>query len=254
MTRRPPRRITLGHPVGSKSVVIAAVVVTVGGLVGACSPSGDEPAPGPGVEASTRSDNPEPMPTPSVTPTPSVWSGALERGPLGVAHQGRTFRDPRDAAATWVDIKGVTFGGNVQPSWTLRLQARPPRAARLEPGRLIGYGLVVNTNGDDAADYVIGIDNAAPDRGDFHVWVTDLATGETREQVGPPYGFPVEFAHPDESHPGEAYVPRMLFTFLTGSAPPGVDSSAQFYAWAAESRKGEIVALDYAPDGGWMEQ
>ena len=182
------------------------------------------------------------------SPTPSVWSPLLERGQLGLVHRGRTYHDPQDASEDWVDLKRVSFSGRLQPHWSMRLQARPPRAAGLEPGRLIAYGVVLDTDGDHAADYVIGIDNAGPERGDFRTWVTDLATGQTDEQVGPPYGFPIEFIHPDEEG-GNAGVGLW---FLGGSAPPGVDSSARFYVWAAESRDGEIVASDYAPDGGWM--
>ncbi len=36
--------------------------------------------------------------------------------------------------------------------------------------------LLTDTNADGTADYLVGIDNDAPERGDFHVWVTDLAT------------------------------------------------------------------------------
>jgi hypothetical protein len=53
------------------------------------------------------------------------------------------------------------------------------------PGLLIAYGLVLDTTGDGVADYVVGIDNDAPDREDFRVWVSDLATGETDERIGP---------------------------------------------------------------------
>ena len=124
---------------------------------------------------------------------------------------------------------------------------QPPRATRLERGRLIAYGVVLDTNGDGNADYEVGIDNDALEPGDFHVWVTDLATGETKEQLGPPYGFPIDFAHPDEEDGGSGVT---LF-FLPGSAPADMTESVRFYAWAAESRDGEIVASDYVPDTGW---
>ena len=68
--------------------------------------------------------------------------------------------------------------------WTFALAAPPPEAETLDATQtLISYGLVFETTGDGRADYVVGISNDAPVRGDFRVWVTDLASGETREQV-----------------------------------------------------------------------
>ena len=90
----------------------------------------------------------------------------------------------------WVDVTRVRYSNadNV-PYWVIELAARPPRAAGLEPGQFIAYGLVLDTTGDGVAHYLVGIDNDAPQRGDFHVWVTDLRTGETDEQIGPPAAF-----------------------------------------------------------------
>jgi hypothetical protein len=192
-------------------------------------------------------------PTPTPTPTP-VWSPVREGGDLGV-YRGTARMDPHDTAVGWVDVVHVRYDeGSTQPSWSIELAARPPLAANLEPGHLIAYGLVLDTTSDGVADYVIGIDNDAPKRGDFHVWVTDLATGETDEQIGPPYGVPIEFFHPDEREPGDGPRPRtMEFTFLGGSAPADLDpDTVRFYAWASEARDGEVIASDYAPDAGWM--
>ena len=99
---------------------------------------------------------------------------------------------------------------------TSPISASPPRAKRIGESNLrasspaaagidlaetvIAYGLTLEINGDGVASPP-GIDNDAPRRGDFRVWVTDLATGDTDEQLGPPYGFPVEFSHPDEHRP-----------------------------------------------------
>lgn len=181
-------------------------------------------------------------------PTPSVWSPVHERAALAVP--AKELLDPNDAPVGWVDVTRVGFdpGGN-DGSWSIALAAEPPRPADREPGLLIAYGLVLDTTGDGVADHLIGIDNDAPERGDFHVWVTDLATGETDEQVGPPYGFPIEFAHPDERREG----PTMMFTFLLGSAPEDFNpETVRFYAWASATRDGEVFAWDYAPDAGWM--
>jgi hypothetical protein len=79
--------------------------------------------------------------------------------------------------------------------------------------------------------------------------VTDLATGQIRKQVGPPYGYPIDFAHPDEQKHGGPT--SMLFYFL--QAHPDMDPvQARFYAWSCVSRDGEVIAWDTAPDTGWM--
>ena len=193
-------------------------------------------------------DAPSPPPE-TPTPTPLIWSPVLERGALAV-HRGRTWQDPRDVPVEWVDVTRARFYYSFgQPNWSIELAAKPPPAARREPGLLIAYGLVLDTTGDGVADYVIGIDNDAPEQGDFHVWVTDLTTGETDEQIGPPYGFPIEFSHPDEKGSG----PTMYFTFLPGWAPEDLDpQTVRFYAWAAASNGDEVFARDYAPDAGWL--
>jgi hypothetical protein len=156
--------------------------------------------------------------------------------------------DEGDAALAYADIERATVDNASQPHWRLSLAASPPEAATLDPAStVISYGLAFETTGDGAADYVVGISNDGSTPGDFLVWVTDLATGTTEEQDGPPYGFPVEFAHPDEG--GGA---GMLFTFLGGSRPPGVTLSTPFYAWTSVEEDGEVVAWDYAPDEGWI--
>ena len=151
------------------------------------------------------------------------------------------------------DIRSVRAGEFNDGYWIIELVAKPPLIGRIESGLVIAYGLVLDTTGDGVGDYLIGIDNEAPERGDFHVWVTDLATGETDDQIGPPYGFPIEFSHPGAAQPGEHLRRTMVFTFLPGSAPEDLNpGSVRFYAWASASRGGEVFAWDYAPDAGWM--
>jgi hypothetical protein len=103
-------------------------------------------------------------------------------------------------------------------------------------------------------DHLVGINNDASEAGRFRIWVTNLATGATEEQDGPPYGFPIEFSHPDEREPGagDAGNPGMVFTFLPGTRPAGVTVSTRFYAWASVEEAGTVVAWDYAPDIGWV--
>jgi hypothetical protein len=165
------------------------------------------------------------------------------------------WQDPNDASVGWVDVERVAFSPDGQAHWYIELASKPPLAADLEPGMIIAYGLVLETTGDGVADYLVGLDNDTPEPGDFHVWVTDLATGETDEQIGPPYGYPIEFFHPDEAQPGD-FPPgspaTMIFTFL-GDPPYGLNASTpRFYAWTSATRDGEVVAWDYAPDTGWI--
>ena len=112
------------------------------------------------------------------------------------------------------------------------------------------------TTGDGVPDYVVGISNDAPRAGDFRVWVTDLVTGTTQSRSGPPYGYPVEFGHPDEWREGDPLATTIMFTFLTstGTLPPGIDLDARYYAWASQTENGQVVAWDYAPDFGWLER
>jgi hypothetical protein len=237
--------------------VAAAVVVLLTAMVGpGWQPLAVEPA-APQLIA------PQPDPT---TPSeqlwpqdPQEWPGPLRgRGTLVRQMQGTgdvwSWQDPLDAAVGWVDVERVATSMGSQPHWYIELADKPPLAAGLEPGLIIAYGLVLDTNADGAADYLVGIDNDAQEQGDFHVWVTNLGTGETDEQLGPPYGYPIEFAHPDERRPDDpAGPPTMLFTFLGASRPADLKSrTVRFYAWTSATRDGQVVAYDYAPDAGWI--
>ena len=110
-----------------------------------------------------------------------------------------------------------------------------------------------DTTRDGVADYVVGIDNDAPKPGEYHTWVTDLATGETDEGIEPPYGFPGDFGYPDDQKKDPAGPSTATFAFLRGSklGDPNL-VGARWYAWTSVSRDGEILANDYAPDTGWM--
>jgi hypothetical protein len=165
--------------------------------------------------------------------------------------QRPTWHDPRDdVPVRSVDIDRVLLYPGSQ-GWYIGLAARPP-GADADPGLVIAYGLVFDTNGDGVADYLVGIDDGAPQPGEFRVRVTDLATGKTDEQIGPPYGFPVEFSHPAEEQP-RPDPPAMTFTFLGDSKPADLNPwTVRFYAWTSATRDGQVVARDYAPDAGWM--
>ena len=163
------------------------------------------------------------------------------------------WRDAPDAAVSWADIIHIGLSAEGPNQWRFDLAGKPPEAVATDRAEtVIAYGLVLfETNGDGVADYVVGIDNDAPRRGDFRVWVTDLATGATDEHVGAPYGLPVEFSHPNERFPGDPS-PQMSFVFIPGTSPPGVTRGTRFYAWASVTEGDEVVAWDYAPDAAWL--
>ena len=79
--------------------------------------------------------------------------------------------------------------------------------------------------------------------------MTNLGTGNVAEQVGPPYGVPIDFVHPDEERGSRT----MRFFFLTGPRDCDLYVPASYYAYASLTRDGRVVAWDYAPDAGWVE-
>ena len=200
------------------------------------------------------------MPAPPAPASPISKDWMLE-GRLGTSHIVATgaWEDPRDASVAGVDMTRLKYLGGSQPHWYLELAERPPKERTTAD--VVSYGLVLDTTEDGAPDYVVGIEDDPTPPGDvlsgdeysprhiYRVWVTNLATGETDEQVGPSYGYPVEFGHPDERGQGAL----VWFTFLGDSAPSGMDPrTVRFYAWASLTSDGELVARDTAPDEGWM--
>jgi hypothetical protein len=168
------------------------------------------------------------------------------------------WADGRDAAVPGVDISAIHWSVTGQSTWSIGLAGWPPRADALDPDQtIIAYGVVLDTDADRVPDYEFGINNDAAEAGEYRVWITDLATGVRDERVGGPYGFPVEFRHPDEQRPqdampGQAWEPSMVFTFLPGARPSGSPAEWQFYVWASVTEDGEVVAGDYGPDVGWL--
>ena len=212
------------------------------------------PSPEPSLASSTPPASPM-----SSTSAVTAWTGPVRSASASTvttdpdSSDRASTRDEHDAARDYVDIEAVSVDSVEQPHWRLSLTAAPPAASTLDSAEtLISYGLAFDTSGDEAPDYVVGISNGSSTAGQFRVWVTDLATGATEEQDGPPYGYPVEFVHPDERQPGEPGGRQMLFTFLGSSGPPGVSLSTPFYAWASVEEHGTVVAWDYAPDEGWI--
>ena len=201
-------------------------------------------------------------PAPSATPGAATrWTGPVRTDFGPVLVDGMSWRngqgwyewDGEDTRLRYVDITEVRMNSDTQPNWHLVLAHAPPMATEIDPSEtVISYGLTFDRDGDGVADYVVGISNEAPVAGEFRVWVSDLVTGEGQEQVGGPYGYPVEFHHPDEGSVIDPGLPSMVFTFLLGSRPEGIDHKTRFYAWASLTVDGEVRAWDYAPHIGWL--
>lgn len=159
--------------------------------------------------------------------------------------------DQRDVTVPEIDIVSVAegFQFNGGSSWRFRLAARAPRDPA---GRVIAYGVVVDRDGDHEPDCQIGINNNTREDGDFYVWVTNLRTHETVDRHGPPYGMPVEFAHPAE----EGIDRSMSFGFLRGLSRPDpcdpLNDASTFYVWSSVTDDGQVVARDYAPNAAWL--
>jgi hypothetical protein len=228
-------------------------------------------------------------PTPS--PSPASWTGPLRADAItlpvtpladasdrfGDRRTSGSLDDASDSGKSWTDIVEVRWspcngpedpnelpiGGvraavfcepGTMTSVDIVLEAPPPRLDALSPTETISYGFVIDTVGDGTPDYEVGISTNPPRGGEFRAWITDLRTGVTEEQLGPPYGYPVEFWHPSDpgSQPRDEESARtMQFMFLPGSDPVGFDSTSRIYAWTLVTRGGEVVAWDYAPDAAW---
>jgi hypothetical protein len=199
----------------------------------------------------------------AVVPAPPAPAGPISKHwmlkhSLGISHvyATRAWDDPPDTSIPGVDMTRLEYGRSYQPRWDLLVAGHPPHDRTRAD--VYSYGLVLDTTQDGVPDYLVGIEDDptppsdfAPEydlspREIFRVWVTDLATGKTDEQIGPPYGYPIEFGTP------HGRWPEMWFTFL-GNEPDDMHfRSVRFYAWASLTSDGEIVAHDVAPDDGWM--
>ena len=200
------------------------------------------------VRSLDRSGGVMPAPAPP-SPVPRDWMVEHGLGSSSVITT-KAWEDPRDTSVAGIDMTQLEHSNG---HWYLELADVPPMDRTT--AEVFSYGLVLDTTEDGVPDYLVGLEDdpaAPPSDFDPHpsrVWVTDLATGKTDEQIGPPYGYPVEFGHPDEDD-----IQTVWFTFLGGSAPPAMDGrSVRFYAWASLTINGQVVARDVAPDEGWMK-
>jgi hypothetical protein len=186
-------------------------------------------------------------PSPASTIIPA-WLD-LDRGTSPI-HETSAWEDPRDADIAGIDMLRVQYTLTNNGHWWTELAGKPPRDRA--PGEVLSYGLALDTDEDGVADHVYGLEDLVSEPGEYHVWwkdLEDLETGATDEQLGPGYGFPIEFSHPDEQGVG----PQMILTLLQDSQPWDVDPRAvRFFLWASWTRNGEVIATDIAPDTGWM--
>lgn len=177
---------------------------------------------------------------------PTVPLRSPRHDPFNVA-----WPDGNDAETPWVDITGVRYRFDDLRSWFVTLEESPPRGPELSrKGQVLTFGIVLDTTGDGLPDRLGALNNTAPDLEDFRVWVTNLATGETETRIGPPYGFPMEFRHPDEGSGGMFDARTVWMTFL-GPEPDRGERHPGFYVFATLSEGGQVVAWDTAPNVGW---
>jgi hypothetical protein len=237
-----------------------------------CTP-GAETSDSPSVPAAGQASNSSPTATRDAPDAARQWSGPVRADaalPVISRRKARGWTDPRDVAFDGIDLRRVSgrgreysgvsvIDGQNIPSfsaggWRFRLAARPPRVETLAATqRIIEYGVVIDADGDRDPDCQIGINNDARQHGRFsvfRVWITNLRTGTTVEQVGPPYGGLVEFGHPSERGSRR----WAGFGFL-GDQPthcPRFTPSSTFYAYSSLTKRGEVTAWDVTPDRAWL--
>ena len=244
--RRGRRRVrrNRGLAAGGAALAVAAVVVAVS-LVADDDSASQQPI------------GPPPTGTTTATPTPaSGWTGPLrDNGSRNVVFgrwdpataTGLLKPDARDAEVGAIDIRSIRIneiGSNDR--WVIDLRDISPKPSALAAAhRVIEYGVIIDGNGDRVADCQIGINNDAPRSRDHRVWVTNLNTGVREQQVGAPYGYPIDFG----------FYKRQLVLFFLSDHPAACDpigASANFYAWSSLSEQGQVTAWDYAPDTAWL--
>jgi hypothetical protein len=244
--RRGRRRVrrNRGLAAGGTAVAVAAVVLAASLLAN---------------RDSTRQEPIGPGPTQTSAPRPSAeatWPGPLrENGTRAVVFghrdpataNGILAPDAADVGLGAIDIRSIRIGEvGSNDRWVIDLQRQPPDASTLAAAhRIVEYGVIIDGDGDRVADCEIGINNDAPKAGDYRVWVKNLRSGVTHQQVGGPYGYPIDFG----------YYKRQFTFFFLAEAPTRcgpISASANFYAWSSLSEQGQVTAWDYAPDNAWL--
>lgn len=183
------------------------------------------------------------------------WAGPLRNanneadgffGPQNTGEfDGWWWHEPRaDASPRWVDISGVGLSFS---RLNVQLRDIPPEGS----DEVLAVGVTIDEDGDGTADWVLGMDNQAPP-GEHRFWLSDVGSGETTEQIGPPYGIPFDSWYPGEDGTlSDDAGPRAIFT---PDIIRGMDRDVvQLFAWASitDSNDG-VIAWDYAPDSYWI--
>jgi hypothetical protein len=129
--------------------------------------------------------------------------------------------------------------------------SRPPSRPLVDPRtEWIAYGIVLDNDLDGRPDVRVGLDNRPG--GSIRSWRTHLATGSTSYILSELSGTADHPMHMEVEYPTAMTAERTYhgYFYLSWglSGPEG-----HFYVWAAVIRDGEIVAMDFAPDAGWID-
>jgi hypothetical protein len=180
---------------------------------------------------------------------------------------------------TYIDPSGDT-GSDVLPCVDIRdlvvdtydvsldlVSNQPPD---VDPSKAwIAYGVVVDEDRDGVPDWRYGIDNlprdAGNEQGHHREWRTDLHTGRTEWATDSDWarvsttflktGYPAEGDR--EGFSTDRDGARFRFGQVSdvagqGEVTRGVKVDMALYAWASVIVDGRVVAMDYAPDAGWL--
>jgi hypothetical protein len=160
--------------------------------------------------------------------------------------------DTAPEAVAFADLVSLEFRANCWRADSLCLWYHPGSGlTRPFPSPLVewfAYGVDFDNDGDGRADMRFGVDNQAADA--LRAWSTDLRTGETTYRTGvwpdDPRLWEVELPMAD----GKGAAANRGYAFLH---PELTTTKGYFYAWSAVIRGGQIVAMDFAPDAGWLD-
>ena len=203
------------------------------------------------TQASLKEDWPAPVRAEPDGGAPVVtWPGlTLDKDGEAVRKYTDPLGDTGSECFPWVDIR------DLEGPWGFGLASN--QAPVVDPAQQwMAYGVVFDVDSDGVPDWRYGMDNMPLDatgERPHRVWVTDLHTGRTESAAGPPYGAVVG----DSFYPDGYGVRIGIFgPGRPGRLPKNVEELAtdvRFYAWASVIQAGRVVAADYAPDVGWLD-
>ncbi len=160
--------------------------------------------------------------------------------------------DPAPASVAIVDLVSIEFHADCWTGEGVCVWYRT--ASGLTPPFVdprvdwFAYGADFDNDGDGRVDIRFGIDNQPGHT--VRAWSTDLRSGETSYRIGVwpdhPRLWQVELPMAD----GEGDARDRGYAFLH---PELTTTKGHFYVWSAVIRDGQIVAMDFAPDAGWLD-